>query len=522
MVAKSEGDKRTPGREDANEVPNGYCPKQVEDGVKVLFKVLEKTSTSKKSLFEDEGEYIQLAISSIRIPKNKKKHYRFVLPHSFLKDTADVCLFVKNLSKNDREYEDTVRYFKNFITVAGVTGVTEVISVNQLMQEYKTYEMRRRLAARFDMFLADNSISDWLHHALGKGFHRCRKQPNPVDLNSKNLKDEIAKALMKTTLTISGHGAQFLVKIGNTKQTVQQICQNIEAVAKGLRYTLPGQWKNVRSLHIRTDDSIAVPIYYSLAHPNSVKVPKQEQPPGRKSIPVEVDEISTLPDGYEVMVLPSGIVKVRGKKQDGTIGWLSDKELEELGDLEPLNDKDEEVEDEVDGQFASDTEEYDRPDLDSQGKDFSSGSEDDESVVKAAEEAYLKELSEEMVSKPGKQKVEETKSTSEKLPAPDANKRKLEKSNSLASVKKPKGSNFSDWKVEVISTPNKSVAKNGKGSKNLNKSWKVDEVVQMAEAKATKLAGAVAKCTASNFSSKSKVSGNSLGMKRKLKAKMRK
>lgn len=131
-----------------------------------------------------------------------------------------------------------------------------------------------------------------------------------------------------------------------------------------------------------------------------MKVPKQEQPPGRKSIPVEVDEISTLPDGYEVMVLPSGIVKVRGKKQDGTVGWLSDKELEELGDLEPLNDKDEEVEDEVDGQFASDTEEYDRPDPDRLGKeDFSSGSEDDESVVKAAEEAYLKELSAEMVSK---------------------------------------------------------------------------------------------------------------------------
>lgn len=49
-----------------------------------------------------------------------------VLPHSFLKDTAEVCLFVKNLSKNDREYEDTVRHFKNFIKVAGVTGVTEV------------------------------------------------------------------------------------------------------------------------------------------------------------------------------------------------------------------------------------------------------------------------------------------------------------------------------------------------------------------------------------------------------------
>ncbi|XP_071439821.1 ribosomal L1 domain-containing protein CG13096 [Hetaerina americana] len=529
MVEKSEVDEDTHGKNE-NALPKGYSPKQVEDGVKVLFQVLKKTP--KKSLFADEGEYIRLQISAIRIPKNKKKNYRFTLPNGILKETAEVCLFVKNHSKHTREYEDTVRNFKNILAEAGVTGISEVISVNQLMQEYKTYEMKRRLAARFDLFLADSAISNWLHGALGKHFHRCRKQPTPVNLKSKNLKAEIDKALVKTTLTITGKGAQLMTKIGHTKQSVEEICQNIEALVKGLRFTFPGKWKNVRSLLIRTDDSIAVPLYFSYAHPNSIEVPKQVRQPQSMVIRAEVGEISTLPDGYEVMVLPSGDVKVKGKKSNGAIGWLNDDELRELGDLDPLNDDEDEVEnDESDDELHAEENERVSYEKQEEGDNYSD-SEEEEACVEAAEEAYLKELKIDMMKKSSKKKPEKSES----------NKRKVETSDGGITVKKAKSATkvkndvSTAWKVEVIANSNESGAQNGKSFKKMNNSWKIDAVTQATKTKKNlasteasvrtkremlkkKHTNREAQGLISNLGAKGKVSGNKLGKKKSHKLK---
>ncbi|KAG8222948.1 hypothetical protein J437_LFUL000243 [Ladona fulva] len=214
MVKKRVEKGKSTKEHETDTFPKGYDPEQVRSGVKALFTAVEKDESKKKSLFSGEGDFVLIQVSCVRIPKLTRKNYRFPLPHGFLKDTSEVCLFVRNLQGNkDLEYEETVRHYKNLLSEAGVTSVHEVISVNQLKQEYKTYEMKRRLAARFDFFLGDAVVNDWLNGLVGKNFHRCKKIPNPVKLDSSDLKAEIDRALHKTTMVVTGHGDNFGVKL---------------------------------------------------------------------------------------------------------------------------------------------------------------------------------------------------------------------------------------------------------------------------------------------------------------------
>ena len=48
------------------------------------------------------------------------------LPHSIDEDSREVCLFVKDLDKNDREYEKTVDHYQTLFKAKGVTKITKV------------------------------------------------------------------------------------------------------------------------------------------------------------------------------------------------------------------------------------------------------------------------------------------------------------------------------------------------------------------------------------------------------------
>lgn len=51
------------------------------------------------------------------------------LPHSLAKPELDVCLFVKDLDKEERDYEPTVQHFQDLFKKKGITTVTDVIKI---------------------------------------------------------------------------------------------------------------------------------------------------------------------------------------------------------------------------------------------------------------------------------------------------------------------------------------------------------------------------------------------------------
>ena len=48
----------------------------------------------------------------------------------------------------------------------------------------------------------------------------------------------------------------------------EEISENVQAVVKKLKERFPGGWKNIKSINIKTSDSISIPIYVSLGKYN--------------------------------------------------------------------------------------------------------------------------------------------------------------------------------------------------------------------------------------------------------------
>ncbi len=84
-----------------------------------------------------------------------------------------------------------------------------------------------------------------------------------VNLKANDLKAEFTKALRTTTLPLSHHGPSAMVQIGHVGMAKEHITQNLMKVTEVLEKRFPGGWKNIRSIHIKTEKSLAIPMYLS-------------------------------------------------------------------------------------------------------------------------------------------------------------------------------------------------------------------------------------------------------------------
>lgn len=107
--------------------------------------------------------------------------------------------------------------------------------MTKLRKEYKQYEDRRGLLATYDLFLADERILPLLPNLLGAKFFNKKKQPVPVCLTRKNLKQEIAKARDSTYLHLS-QGPCCAVRIARTSMSREQVAENIMVGDEGHYY----------------------------------------------------------------------------------------------------------------------------------------------------------------------------------------------------------------------------------------------------------------------------------------------
>ena len=148
-----------------------------------------------------------------------------------------------------------------------------------------------------DVFLADDRIITFLPTLLGKIFYRGgSKRPVPVNLTVGAPKDasqkkdksipknplpprktgpregklaggpvqvarEIEKALTSALVHISP-STTTSVKVGRGRWSPEKIAANVEVVVKGMteKY-VPKGWRNVRSIHIKGNETAALPIW---------------------------------------------------------------------------------------------------------------------------------------------------------------------------------------------------------------------------------------------------------------------
>lgn len=189
-----------------------------------------------------------------------------MLPHSIVTSEDEVALFVCDLEKGRRkDYEPTIEHYMNILTEHGCTRINEIIPMNRVKTEFDQFELKRRLAASYDYFLADSRISGHLSHLLGKEFSTKRKLPTSVRMNSKDLKHEIDYALRKTSMQLHSDGDSHVVQVGNTLMKEQKILENILATCEDLSKNYPGGWANIRCLRLKGPTTLGLPLYMTLS-----------------------------------------------------------------------------------------------------------------------------------------------------------------------------------------------------------------------------------------------------------------
>jgi len=238
----------------------------------------EREDSSRKDELFKNDEILWLVLGLKKTPSVEKKPRKVPLPHSYNSD-RNVCLITK----------DPGKVVKQKLMERGVTSISKVISLTKLRKEYKTFALKRQLAASYDMFLCDDRIYHFVTKTLSKEFYKRKKEPLPIRLTYDDWKSEISRSLNCTLLRL-GHGPCSTVKVGNvTEQSENELVENAIHVMKVIGQRIPGEWKNIKCIHLKTSTSVALPVYQS--SPMTVDDVPIETDVGKTDVPMETNVV---------------------------------------------------------------------------------------------------------------------------------------------------------------------------------------------------------------------------------------
>jgi ribosome biogenesis protein UTP30 len=269
VPGKKKNVKETKPVKNKKDLPNKKEKKHVDEplvnkAVTALLKHHEEQSKDSKALLgTDTTVQVQIGLEIAPMSPSPKP-IRIMIPHPILKlddkldDTGleepEVCLIVKEESK-----EWVTEMIAQFPDHMGC--IKKVLGLQSLRTKHAQFQQRRELMHKYTHFMADDRILPMLTKALGKSFMKAKKQPIPIALTRKEaLPFAIHKALSATFMTLK-EGTCVTIRAGNTGMPADKLMANITAITEHAIQKLPRKWANVRSIAIKTPESVSLPIY---------------------------------------------------------------------------------------------------------------------------------------------------------------------------------------------------------------------------------------------------------------------
>ncbi|KAI6828972.1 ribosomal protein L1 [Hortaea werneckii] len=255
-------------------------------------------TTEKPSLLADADEadvedetpvWMILTTKKHIVDKKRLKPGKIPLPHPYL-DANDESLRICLITADpQRRYKDLIEN-PSFPVELG-KRVQRVLGLEKLKTKYKSFESRRQLLSEYDVFLADDRIITYLPGVLGKVFYKTgSKRPIPVSFEGKrqnvdeqgnkrrklseggnkvtktevkpaDVAHEIERALSSALVHLAP-STTTAVKVGKATMEPNALQENVETAVHTMvdRY-VPQQWRNVRSIHIKGPNTVALPIW---------------------------------------------------------------------------------------------------------------------------------------------------------------------------------------------------------------------------------------------------------------------
>merc|ERR1712212_624765 len=133
------------------------------------------------------------------------------------------------------------------------------MSVDDLKKLNKNKKLVKKLAKKYDAFLASESLIKQIPRLLGPGLNKAGKFPSILAAGD----DMVAKIEeMKATIKFQMKKVLCLaVAVGDVNMNDDQLVQNINMSINFLVSLLKKQWQNVRSLHIKSTMGPAIRLY---------------------------------------------------------------------------------------------------------------------------------------------------------------------------------------------------------------------------------------------------------------------
>ncbi|KAK4771166.1 hypothetical protein SAY87_031698 [Trapa incisa] len=231
----------------------------VEKAVGALLKWKDSKAQAEKPQLLEEDEYFYLVVTLKKMSVNVRvKPFKVPLPNGLVDSLAEICLLIDDRPKSSLTKEDVQKKIK-----AENIPVSKVLKLSKLRTNYKAFEAKRKLFGSYDLFLADRNILPSLPKLLGKQFLKKRKIPVGVNLKHKGWKEQIEN-VCRSALFFMGSGTCSVVKVGRVSMGNKEIGENVIAAIDGIVELVPRKWQNIRSLHLKMAESLALPIYQSV------------------------------------------------------------------------------------------------------------------------------------------------------------------------------------------------------------------------------------------------------------------
>eukprot|EP00252_Welwitschia_mirabilis_P027183 TRINITY_DN9243_c0_g1_i1.p1 TRINITY_DN9243_c0_g1~~TRINITY_DN9243_c0_g1_i1.p1 ORF type:complete len:575 (+),score=154.07 TRINITY_DN9243_c0_g1_i1:211-1935(+) len=234
---------------------------KIQEAINGVFKLLNSKEAHQKPQLIEHDMFFYLVITMKKIPQKARVNPTEIpIPNPVIQfdGTYEFCLIVddrREAEKNFHAVKDAVK--------RDALPVSKVLRFSKLLTDYKSFEAKRKLCGSFDVFFADKTIVTMLPKLLGKKFFEKKKHPLRIHAKPDVLRQQIEKFCYSALFYVPS-GSCSLVRVGRTSQSVKEIAENVAAVLDNIEWAVPGKWKNIRSLHITSFETLALPIYEAL------------------------------------------------------------------------------------------------------------------------------------------------------------------------------------------------------------------------------------------------------------------
>ncbi|CEP09662.1 hypothetical protein [Parasitella parasitica] len=241
--------------------------KQAKKAIAALYKY-NKNKAESDMLNNDEDNAIYVVIHTHKIMnKAENKLKQIKLPLSPFPADLEVCYLTKD---DEKKIEEKV---KN-------SPIKKVININSLKTIYKSYESKRKLAASYNLFVADDRVAPLIPSLLGKAFRNKSRIPVTMK-HSGSLKNNIQNVINSTTVKLN-NGLTSRILIGNFAMSEKNLLKNYEAAMPEIIEITAHEFDQVEMFGIQSENSPFLPIHTSL--------PKKEKTDDDKTAVKKEDE----------------------------------------------------------------------------------------------------------------------------------------------------------------------------------------------------------------------------------------